>query len=76
MLDFGGDMCHVDGVAKEATSSALKAGGLTAKVGAVYRGVRLQATNEPSRFTRDQILKAVESAIEKNADALSGRTKV
>jgi hypothetical protein len=58
-----------------AKSSAPKAGHRSGKVGSTYRGVRLQATDGRSRFTLDQIKKAVESALLKNADALAGRTK-
>jgi hypothetical protein len=37
----------------------------------IYRGVRLQTVSERSSFTRDQIRKAVEAAIAKNAHALT-----
>jgi hypothetical protein len=43
------------------------------KVGAIYRGVRLQRTGGRTRFSIDQIRRAVEAAVEKNADALAGR---
>jgi hypothetical protein len=44
------------------------------RVGATYRGVRVQATGGQARFSIDQIKRAVEAAIEKNADALAGGT--
>jgi hypothetical protein len=46
-----------------------------AKVGSTYRGVRVQATDGQSRFTLDQIKRAVEAAVVKNADALARSTK-
>jgi hypothetical protein len=58
-----------------AKSTAPKIVRPAAKVGSTYRGVRLQATYGRSRFTLDQIKKAVEAALVKNADALAGRTK-
>jgi|GEM_PF-3094852 len=36
-----------------------------------YRGVKLQGLAAPSRFTIDQIKKAVEDAIAENADTLA-----
>ena len=44
------------------------------RVGATYRGVRIQATGGQTRFSTDQIKRAVKAAFEKNADALAGRT--
>lgn len=44
------------------------------KAGALYRGVRLQPTGGRTRFSIDQIRRAVEAAVEKNADALASRT--
>ena len=44
------------------------------KVGAIYRGVRLQPMGGRSRFSIDQIRRAVEAAVEKNADALARET--
>jgi hypothetical protein len=41
------------------------------KVGALYRGVRLQATPGRGRFSIDQIKRAVAAAVEKNAEALA-----
>ncbi len=41
------------------------------KAGATYRGVKVQATRGRTRFTLDQIKKAVEAAVVKNADALA-----
>ncbi|HTW73148.1 MAG TPA: hypothetical protein VME47_24945 [Acetobacteraceae bacterium] len=35
-----------------------------------YRGVRLPSIDGPSRFTRDQIRKAVATAIAKHADEI------
>jgi hypothetical protein len=55
--------------------STPKTGRRAEKAGATYRGVRLQATVGQSRFTFDQIKNAVETALEKTADALAGRTK-
>ncbi len=55
--------------------SAPKPGRPSNKTIAKYRGVRLQATSGPSRFTFDRIKNAVEAALEKNAHALAGRTK-
>lgn len=58
-----------------AKSPTPKTGHRTAKVGSTYRGVRVQATDGQSRFTLDQIKRAVEAAVVKNADALARRTK-
>jgi hypothetical protein len=58
-----------------AKPSAPKAGHRPANVGSTYRGVRVQPTDGQSRFTLDQIKRAVEAAVVKNADALAGRTK-
>jgi hypothetical protein len=44
------------------------------KLGATYRGVALQATGGSSRYSIDQIRRAVKAAVEKNADALARRT--
>jgi hypothetical protein len=41
-----------------------------AKVGALYRGVRLQPMSGRARFSSDQIKRAVAAAVEKNPDAL------
>lgn len=38
----------------------------------VYRGVTLQTASGRTRFTLAQLKKAVETAVAKNADALSG----
>lgn len=38
---------------------------------ALYRGVRIQPVGGQSNFSRDQIRKAVETAIAKNANALA-----
>jgi hypothetical protein len=38
-----------------------------------YRGVQIQNTSGRSRFSVDQIRKAVEAALMKNADAIAGR---
>jgi hypothetical protein len=58
-----------------AKSSAPKTGHRSGKVGSIYRGVRLQATYGRSRFTLDQIKKAVDAALVKHADALADRSK-
>jgi hypothetical protein len=58
-----------------AQPSTPKTGPRTAKVGSTYRGVRVQVTDGRSRFTLDQIKRAVETAVVKNANALAGRTK-
>jgi len=42
--------------------------------GAIYRGVRLQPTGGRTRFSIDQIRRAVKAAVEKNADTLARRT--
>ena len=55
--------------------SAPKTGDRTAKGGSTYRGVRVQVTDGRSRFTLDQIKRAVETAVVKNANALAGRNK-
>lgn len=39
----------------------------------IYRGVRIQPIEGVSNFTRDEIRKAVETAIAKHAHALAGR---
>jgi len=44
-----------------------------ALAGGTYRGVRLQVTGGETRFTFDQIRRAVEAAVAKNADALGRR---
>jgi hypothetical protein len=44
------------------------------KAGGHYRGVKLQATGGRTRFSLDQIRKAVEAAVVKNADALAGKS--
>jgi len=44
-----------------------------AKKGMVYRGVHVQVPAGRSRFTLNQLKRAVEAAIVKNADALSGK---
>jgi hypothetical protein len=44
------------------------------RVGGTYRSVRVQATGGQARFSIDQIKRAMEAAIEKNADAIAGRT--
>jgi hypothetical protein len=43
------------------------------KAGRLYRGVKLQPTSGRTRFSLDQIRKAVEAAVVKNADALAGK---
>jgi hypothetical protein len=43
----------------------------SSKVAATYPGVRLQPTGGPPQFAIDPIRRAVEAAIEKNADALA-----
>jgi hypothetical protein len=45
-----------------------------AKAGATYRGVRLQPAGGQTRFSIDQIRRAVAAAVEKNADALARET--
>jgi hypothetical protein len=55
-----------------AKPSTSKAGHRTAKVGLTYRGVRVQERDGRSRFTLDQIKRAVETAVVKNANALAG----
>jgi hypothetical protein len=52
---------------------AAKHGPRTPKAGGQYRGVKLQATGGRSRFSLDQIRKAVDAAVGKHADALSGK---
>ena len=42
-----------------------------AKSGTMYRGIELQATGGHTRFSIDQIRRALEAAVEKNADALA-----
>jgi hypothetical protein len=44
-----------------------------ARAGGTYRGVRLQDTGGETRFTLDEIRRAVEAAVAKNADAFGGR---
>ena len=56
--------------------SLVKTGAIVAmlavvKTGATYRGVRVQVTPGRTRFTLEQIKKAVEAAVVKNADALA-----
>jgi hypothetical protein len=58
-----------------AESSTSKTGHRAAKVGATYRGVRVQVTDGQSRFTLDQIKRAVETAVVKNANALAGKNE-
>jgi hypothetical protein len=58
-----------------ATSRPSKPGRQPAKAYPTYRGVRLQTPYGRSRFTLDQIIRAVDAALEKNADALAPRTK-
>ena len=48
-----------------------KRGRSLVKTGATYRGVKVQATPGRTRFTLEQIKKAVEAAVVKNADALA-----
>jgi hypothetical protein len=55
-------------------SQASKSGRRPAGASTTYRGLRVQATGGQTRFSIDQIRRAVEVAIEKNADALAGRT--
>lgn len=43
------------------------------KAGATYRGVQIQPTPGRSRFSAEQIRKAVQEAIEKNPDAFVSR---
>jgi len=62
-------------MAKSPKTSSAKAGDRKAKSGATYRGVRIQGTAGPARFTLDQIRHAVDAAVSKNADALDGRRK-
>lgn len=56
------------------TPQASKSGRRPTRIGATYRGVRVQATGGQTRFSIDQIKRAVKAAIEKNADAVAGRT--
>ena len=58
-----------------AKSSASKTGRRTAKAGPTYRGVILQPTIGPTRFTREQLEKAVDAAFAKNADVIANRFK-
>ena len=58
-----------------ATSRPLKTGRQAAKAATTYRGVRLPTPYGRSRFTLDQIIRAVDAALEKNADALAPRPK-
>jgi hypothetical protein len=58
-----------------AKSSASKTGRRATEPVATYRGIVIQPTPGPTRFTREQLKKAVETAIAKNADFLAGRTK-
>ncbi len=44
-----------------------------AKTGVLYRGVHVQTPAGRSRFTLSQLKRAIEAAIVKNADALSGK---
>ena len=51
-----------------------KPGRSLVKTGATtYRGVKVQLTPGHTRFTLEQIKKAVEAAVVKNADALARR---
>jgi hypothetical protein len=43
------------------------------RAGGTYRGVRLQDTGGETRFTLEQIRRAVEAAVAKNADAIGRR---
>jgi len=63
------------GMTRVTKSSASKAGGRTAKTGPMYRGVRIQPTPGPTRFTREQLDKAIDAAIVKNPDAFASGTK-
>jgi len=56
-------------------SVATKSGRWTAKAGATYHGVVLQPIPEPTRFTPEQLEKAIDAAIAKNPDAFASRTK-
>ena len=49
----------------------------TQEVGPMYRGIRLHpyVGPEPTRFTREQIIEAVEAAILKHADAIAAKAK-
>jgi hypothetical protein len=60
---------------RDMTPNAKKAGKARSRKIATgtYRGVRIQAVSDRSNFTRDQIRKAVEAAIAKNAHALTSR---
>jgi hypothetical protein len=58
-----------------AKPSTPKTGHRTANLGSTYRGVRVQVTEGRSRFTLDQIKRAVETAVVKNANALAGKAK-
>jgi hypothetical protein len=58
-----------------AKSSASKTRRRTAEPAATYRGIVIQPTPGPTRFTREQLKNAVEKAIAKNADFLAGGTK-
>jgi hypothetical protein len=69
-------MAPIFGVMKaSAKSSASKSGRRTAKAVPTYRGVVLQPTPGPTRFTHEQLEKAVDAAFAKNADALANRFK-
>jgi len=59
---------------RAAKSSAPNPGRRPSKAAVTYRGIVLQPTPEPKRFTREQLKKAVEAAIAKNADFFAGRT--
>jgi len=69
-------MAPIFGVMKtSAKSSAAKTGRRAAKPPVTYRGVVLQPIPEPTRFTREQLEKAIDAAIAKNPDAFVSGTK-
>jgi hypothetical protein len=64
------EIAHIGAMSPSKTKLA-KTGRSSVKAGATYRGVKVQATRGRTRFTLDQIKKAVEAAVVKNADALA-----
>ncbi len=62
-------------MATVAKSSARKIVKPSSKAGDTYHGVRVPDMSGGSQFTREQVVKAVNAAIAKHADALAGRHK-